>query len=224
MGYSSFPFNIPAGLEINSPLTFSPTAAIVNNYTPFYIYFPDGLNFCPPWTSGAIILLGHATQARASWLQSPFGIQTINIPIGITYSANITFSADPNLSISGGATIQNPFNPAQLATQSFDLVAGTYGFLPATIPNGSIIKGLTLAAVVSGGTIGSIYIEVTDGTTTARLAGLQTTVYGGVIVQDFPDLVLNNLNINAPSWTPHILCSDALGICTYHVAASLIYG
>src|ERR1035437_8138296 len=98
MGYSSFPFNIPAGLEVNQSLSFAPLAAICNNYTPYYIYFPDGLSFCPPWTSGAIIPLAHATQARAGWKQTPFGDQVVGTPpVGVIYTATISFSDDPNL-------------------------------------------------------------------------------------------------------------------------------
>lgn len=110
MIYSSSAYNIPAGLELNVNIGFAPRAAIVNNYTPFYIYFPDGLSFCPPWTSGAIVPLGHATQARASWLSNPFGAQTLYTIAGIVYTATITFTDNPDTGIGAGTVIPEPYD------------------------------------------------------------------------------------------------------------------
>src|ERR1035437_7031630 len=108
MTASSFSLSIPAGLEVNQALSFTPLAAIVSNFTPFYIYFPDGLNFVPPWFSGAVVPLSHATQGRASWLSSPFGPQTIATPN--IFTAFLSFTDNPNLGQSGGTTVTNPFD------------------------------------------------------------------------------------------------------------------
>ena len=110
MEYSSSTYHIPAGLELNVNIGFAPRAAIINNYTPFYIYFPDGPSFCPPWTSGAIIPLGHATQARASWLNNPFGHQALYTTTDIIYTATITFTDNPNAGIGGGTVIPEPYD------------------------------------------------------------------------------------------------------------------
>src|ERR1035437_3563130 len=105
MTASSFSLSIPAGLEVNQFLSFAPLAAIVSNFTPFYMYFPDGLSFVPPWTNGAVVGLSHATQARASWLSSPFGPQTLYTTAG---TATITFTDDPNMIAAGGPQITPP--------------------------------------------------------------------------------------------------------------------
>lgn len=112
----SYPFNIPAGLDVNTNIGFAPTAVIVSNYSPYYIYFPDGLNFCPPWTGGAIIPLSHATQARANWTKTPFGSQLVGVtPPGVTFTAALQFT-DDNVGMASGTVIANPFAPDSLPT------------------------------------------------------------------------------------------------------------
>ena len=131
MTASSFSLSIPAGLEVNQFLSFAPLAAIVSNFTPFYIYFPDGLNFVPPWTSGAIITLSHATQARASWLSSPFGAQSLYTVAGVTYTATITYTDDPNLTIAGGTVVSPPADNRSLvftAAPGATITTGTIAF------------------------------------------------------------------------------------------------
>ena len=103
----SLSYQVPAGLDVQDFLTFVPKAVVISNYTPFYIYLPDSLSYCPPWTSGAIFPLAHATRARAIWTQSPFGEQTIFVPAGTTYSASLSFT-DDDLPLAGGTTIPNP--------------------------------------------------------------------------------------------------------------------
>ena len=109
MGYASFSLSIPVGLDVNQALNFNPTAVIVSNYSPYYLYFADAANFCPPWTSGAVIPLSHATRGRVSWGFTPFGAQIITTPpVGVTYIANLVFSDDPNLTLSGGTLVIIP--------------------------------------------------------------------------------------------------------------------
>ena len=105
---SDFSFQVPAGLDIGSDIGFAPTACIISNYTGYYIYLPDGLNYCPPWTSGAVVPLSHATRARATWGNSPFGPQTITAIPGIIQQASLTFSDNPNLQLGGGTAIPQP--------------------------------------------------------------------------------------------------------------------
>ena len=107
---SSFQYNIPAGQDIGQVLQFSPIAVVVSNFSPYYIYFPDAQNFCPPWTNGAVIPLAHATQARAIWSNSPFGPQSAtSTPYG--YNASLVFT-DDEVAVGGGTTIPDPFQPS----------------------------------------------------------------------------------------------------------------
>ena len=135
---SDYPFNIPAGLDIGQFLVFAPHAAIVSNYSPYYIYFPDGLNFCPPWTVGAVIPLAHATYARATWKNSPFGNQVIlALPSGVVYTALITFT-DSNVAASGGTSIANPFlTPKSAVGGVYNTLATSYQAV--TLPTGSVV-------------------------------------------------------------------------------------
>src|ERR1035437_1475845 len=118
----SLSYQVPAGLDIQDYLTFIPKAVVVSNYTPFYIYFPDSLSYCPPWTSGAIFPLAHATRARAIWTQNPFGPQKITTPAGVTYTASISFT-DDELVLSGGTALSNPFNPAKTLWNALGIIA-----------------------------------------------------------------------------------------------------
>lgn len=104
----AFSLQVPAGLDIGTDVGFFPTACIVSNYTGYYIYLPDGLNYCPPWTSGAIIPLAHATRARATWSQSPFGPQTIVAIPNTIQQASLTFTDNENLQLGGGTSIPQP--------------------------------------------------------------------------------------------------------------------
>lgn len=132
MGYSSFSLSIPVGYDINQPLNFAPTAVIVSNYSPYYLYFADAVNFCPPWTSGAVIPLSHATRGRASWGYTPFGVQTITTPPeGVTYIANLVFTDDPSLSLSGGTLVVVPADTRSVsfsATPGASVVTGALSY------------------------------------------------------------------------------------------------
>ncbi len=175
MTASSFTLNIPAGLEVNQFLSFAPLAAIVSNFTPYYIYFPDGLSFVPPWTNGAIISLSHATQARASWLSSPFGAQTLTTVVGITYTATISFTDDPNLSPSGGTQITPPATiPGSYlrgATASSATTTVTVTFAPAIAGN-LLVAGFSY---ISGGVAGTVAGPA--GWTTLQASGSATQGY-----------------------------------------------
>ena len=177
-------FNIPAGVDVLQNVGYNPTAVIVSNYSPYYIYFPDGLNFCPPWTSGAIIPLSHATQARAVWNVTPFGAQTIvPTPAGVQFTAALQFTND-QLGVASGTLITNPFAPDSLptytmasqncavgtvATTSFQLMAGglyvriryvDFMQTTATAINGPVTIGMyRLTTAGTGGTVrtGSVH-------------------------------------------------------------------
>lgn len=132
MAYSGYTFSITAGNEINAPLQFAPVAVIINNYTPYYIYLPDGLTFCPPFTAGVVIPLAHATQARATWLQSPFGNQIVTAIPGVTYTANLTFTEDPNQALSGGTPVVPPLDTRSAVYSAAPGATLTTGALPFT--------------------------------------------------------------------------------------------
>lgn len=132
MAYSGYTYSIVAGQEINAPLQFAPVAVIVNNYTPYYIYLPDGLTFCPPFTAGVVIPLAHATQARATWSQSPFGTQNVVTIPGVTYTANLTYTEDPNQSLSGGTPVTPPLDTRSTVYTAIPGNTLTTGVLPFT--------------------------------------------------------------------------------------------
>lgn len=222
---SDYPFNIPAGLDIGQFLTFSPTAAIVSNYSPYYIYFPDGLNFCPPWTVGAVIPLAHATYARATWKDTPFGLQAIGpTPVGVVYTALITFT-DGAIAASGGTGITNPFLSVKSRVDvQLHAVAGSYPQV-VLLPTGSIIDGGSLSAVCE---------------TVAGLGMISVYLWDGIGGQPFSYLnqVICGVNpINAPmnsdpifpalsptvDWTLTFLIQDIVGTNTYSVAQDLYY-
>ena len=171
---SSFPFNVVAGTDINSPLIFAPTAVIVNNYSPFYIYFPDGLTFCSPWTTGVVIPLAHATQARAIWTQSPFGTQVIVAVPGITYQANLTFTNDPNQSLSGGTPVAPPPDTRSAVYTAAPGATLTTGALPFTA-FGIRVDNLT-GTWYSIGTTGILVPPFTTGFTLNLLPPLDSVV------------------------------------------------
>ena len=222
---SSHSLNIPAGLNVNTNVGFSPTGVIVNNFSPYYIYFPDGLTYCPPWSSGVIMPLGHATQARANWDSSPFGPQIISVPAGVVYTAQLTFTNDPKIALSGGSPIINPYNVAQILIQSFDQPTGVYNYNPATIPSGSVIKNITMSAIVTVGSLGAITVSVSDGVSSVVPLGVMVSSSGvTTISRDFPDLVLTDLNPLAASWTPYINCYDVIGVSVFSVQTSFIFG
>src|ERR1035437_2969717 len=144
MPYGSFSFNVVAGTDISTNVGFNPLGVIVSNYSPYYIYFPDGLTFCPPWTSSAVFPLAHATQARATWGQTPFGPQVVATG-GVQYTASITFSDSPDLALAGGTLISPPSTPTlpyiQVANGS-----STTNSVTANFTQKAVVGNLLLAA------------------------------------------------------------------------------
>ncbi len=111
MPYARFSYNIGVGTDINTNVGFNPMAAICSNYSPYYIYLPDGYTYIAPWTVDVVIPLQHATQAKATWKQSPFGAQVlVAAPAGIVYSATLIFTDDPNAVLGGGTVIIAPLD------------------------------------------------------------------------------------------------------------------
>jgi hypothetical protein len=208
---SSYPITIPAGLEVNQNIGFNPLAVIVSNYTPYYIYFPDGISFCPPWTSGAIIPISHAQQARASWKQTPFGDQVVGTaPVGVTYTATLTFSDDDTLGISGGTQIANPFNPAKTLTGFLSAGAGVYTV--GTIPSGSTIRSIAISAGTPSapGIIGVLTCRLSDLVSTINLVGvILAAPASAVLVHPYSDPISPvQLSLSVNTWTVFMYVQD----------------
>jgi hypothetical protein len=128
---SAFNFKVQAGQDINTNVGFNPLSVVVSNYSPYYIWFPDGLSFCPPWTGGVIIPLQHATQARALWSLTPFGTQLIAPPDpAVVYSATFVFT-DQNEGLSAGTSIINPFSTSGAGV--LDRVVNSFQFAPSAL-------------------------------------------------------------------------------------------
>lgn len=98
---SNFPFSIPPGQNLSQDIGFAPLTAIVNNFSPYWIFVRDGGTYVPPWTTGAIIPLYHAQGAYITW-ESPFGGQVVGVVSG--YQANLIFTNE-KLSASGGTPV-----------------------------------------------------------------------------------------------------------------------
>jgi hypothetical protein len=155
MPYGSFSFNVVAGTDISTNVGFNPLGVIVSNYSPYYIYFPDGLTFCPPWTSSAVFPLAHATQARATWGQDPFGPQVIAVG-GAKYTASITFSESPDLALAGG-TLINP--PTPIGSTVLNYASAATATTTVTVPfPAATASNLLVAAFsyISGGVAGTV--------------------------------------------------------------------
>lgn len=226
---SSFPFNVPPGQNISQVLQFAPTAVIVSNFSPYYIYFPDGLTFCPPWTSGAVLPLSHAVGARANWDSSPFGSQTIATPpAGVTYSAQMQFTNDPNLLPAGGSIIQNPYNPANIyASTVLGVPAGTYfSNLPQTditLKGIQISAGATAAAAI----LGEVRVAITDsrspGIYVASLY-ITNTVPSETYLSFNDELTFPLLDPNDSPWRVETDLQTRVGAgATYYAISTLYY-
>lgn len=226
VGPSTFPFSVPAGLDINQNIGFAPTACVVANYSPYYIYLPDGLSFVPPWTSGAIVPLAHATQARATWSNSPFGAQTIAATAsGITYSAQFTYTDDPNLSYSGGSIVGNPYATTYSKTGEWTgVAAGLYADPIAVL----FPKVLALSAINTvSGSEGRLRVAIAnnDGSGTQGIHTLFFSDSGNSIVIPFPD----NFQWTNPDpafvggWKLYFTLSNLSGVGNYSFAYALEY-
>ena len=221
----SLSYQVPAGLDIQDYLTFIPKAVVVSNYTPFYIYFPDSLSYCPPWTSGAIFPLAHATRARAIWTQSPFGPQVITVPAGVTYTASISFS-DDELVLSGGTTLSNPFNAAQtLSGYGYLSPAGSYTI--GTLPSGSTIRSATLSATNTSASniITMVILYITDGISIVHLVGFVTN--GSIPVQlsqlYVDPLTIALLSSSVATWSIYVYIASLQGVGSAAFWSSVVY-
>ena len=228
MPYGSFSFNVVAGTDISTNVGFNPLGVIVSNYSPYYIYFPDGLTFCPPWTSSAVFPLAHATQARATWSQSPFGVQVVGAPpTGAVYTANITFSDSPDLVLSGGTTRNNPFNPAKIISgYGGNTAAGVH--VLGTIPTGSVIRALTVS-------VGGTNVAGTAGILTLRLSdtiGGNIELVSLILISPSQDsmavsyidpVTITQLSQSVASWSVQIVQNDITNIGQLSWWASIVY-
>ena len=97
--------------------------------------------------------------ARANWDSSPFGAQTITAaPAGVTYSAQMVFTDDPNLGPSGGSVVQNPYNPATLISYVANGVGP--GFYTQNWPVNSVAKSVSLSAIAKSTALGIGLLQV----------------------------------------------------------------
>lgn len=68
--------------SVSKSLGFNPRGVVVQNYTPYWLYFPQADQFCPPWTDGwtAPLILN----------SNGYGYMQIQTPIGRTVQTNVT--------------------------------------------------------------------------------------------------------------------------------------
>lgn len=217
-----YEFLVPAGLDINQNIQFPPKSVVVYNYSPFYIYLPDGLAFVSPWTGGAIIPLSHATQARATWKTTPFGPQILVIPADVSYSASFSFY-DIDQAAGAGTTILNPYNRLQFADFEFDnVVANQYSIATFTAGQLQTIDHILVSAKLAAAGLGTIAILLSDGTTVIDL--MPMLVDGVDIVAEIRYLTAF-VPILDPSvgWTITALLTDIVGPCNYYIKGSVAY-
>ncbi len=119
--YNQRNFTLPPGEDLNQVnLGFSPNFAIVSNYSPYWVFLPDGSAFVPPWTLNAVISLYHANAATLLW-QGPFVEQ--NLQNTLNYRVFISFTDNPNLAITGGSPINSPYKYSFIG-YVYDLLVG----------------------------------------------------------------------------------------------------
>lgn len=213
---SKYDFTIPAGLEVNQNVGFAPLAAYVSNYSPFYIFFPDGQNFVPPWTNGATVSLSHATQARASWLYTPFGPQVVVIPPDVVYTASIIF-VDVDAASSGGTTIANPYSQLTIFGENINgHPAGALVLNTFAVGTLNSIESTSISGKVLSGTLGFLLLLLTDGTNDYVLDSTYLDDLGVTISkQSYSNFVPVRLDPTVP-WTLQIVMADAVGVCSYY--------
>ena len=222
----SLSYQVPAGLDIGDYVTFVPKSVVVSNYSPFYIYLPDALSYCSPWTSGAIFPLAHATRARAIWTQSPFGPQTVNIPVGVTYAASITFT-DADLPLSGGTALANPFNPAKiLSGYGGNTAAGVH--VVGTIPTASVIRILTItvAGTNVAGTAGIVTLRLSDnigGVVELASLLLVSPSQDNTAISYVDPLTITQLDTTVPVWYFQLVQGDITNLGLLSWWTSIVY-
>jgi hypothetical protein len=218
MSYSYFPFQVPAGQDIEQNIGFNPTAVVVSNYSPFYIYFPDGLNFCPPMTSGAVIPLAHATQARATWTQSPFGSQTVYAaPANLQYTASLSFTDDPTLAPNGGTSINLPATPIAISGR---LLLPAETLVLQNPLNKFFYTTLVVSGVLIGGTVGELVFDIQD--TNGNELDLAQITFGPniTITVSLVNLQWNVLSMNS-TWALYLTAFDGLGTSSFYLSYML---
>ena len=171
---SNYQIDAVAGTDVNVSIGFYPQAAIVSNYTPFYLYLPDGQVFVSPWTLGAVVPLLHAVQGKATWGTSPFGVAQVITPppAGQVYKAALIFT-DNALVASGGTAIQVAIGgTVNISGTANVTIVGTPNVNVTGTPNVNVAN--TPAVTVSGGvnvaniTAGTVDVQnVTNGILTA---------------------------------------------------------
>lgn len=121
-------YDIQPGQDLNDNAGFVPLSVLVDNYSPYWLLLPDAGRWVPPYTSGIVLPLIHATTNRAQWINPPLsGLSTPSYVATAGY-AHLTYVA-LELAYSAGAPV--PLT-ALSQQQSFSVAEG--GTISKTLP------------------------------------------------------------------------------------------
>lgn len=133
----------PGGVDIfNQNVGFQATAVKVDNYSSYWIFFPNADSFVPPFWAGTILLLRHTTDIQETILKSPdananpqpFTSPSFFLHLEWTNATDVSFN--PGLSVAP----QAPIPPAHVIVDNF----------PTQIPSDVGITGDVDVNVING--------------------------------------------------------------------------
>lgn len=87
---------------------FNAKSVLIDNYTPYYLYFKDADSYISPYWIGAVRNLIHTTDWAYCQVVSPFGAQ--GTPVGVNQFIHLVWTdadvgASPGLSITGSSPV-----------------------------------------------------------------------------------------------------------------------
>lgn len=145
--------NVPPGQAYSKDVGFDALAVIVDNYTGYWLYFPDADAYVAPYYIGVILNLDHATTRGAFILKSPFTGTAPQSPTGTSYFVHLVWSQLP-LGASSGSLFNaagsgpTPPQPVVVTNQCCDVdyaimkATGTATGQTLTDPGGGVVAEL----------------------------------------------------------------------------------
>lgn len=116
---SGLPNAVANDLIISENVGFVPLAVAIDNYTAYWIYFPDADAFVPPFWGGVVLGLNHANSARAQLL-SP--LANPQAPVDPSYRLHTVWSDTPSPFSGGSALAGGPSTPSITVIDDFTFV------------------------------------------------------------------------------------------------------
>lgn len=145
--------DLAAGITYTGDIGFEAHAVIVDNYTGYWLYFPDGDAYVAPYYIGVVIPLAHSTTHAAFILKSPFTGTAPQSPTGVSYfvhhvwvDAPLGANAGSLVNIGGGGP--TPPQPVIVTNQCCDVdyaimkATGTATGQTLTDPGGGVVAEL----------------------------------------------------------------------------------